>query len=65
VILTRAACLVASSRLSGVADFNGLGVGDPACDVMVVWKVLTPKTRAVFRTILSVDDATWEPSRRP
>src|SRR5438132_7965951 len=29
--------LVANGRLSAVIDFGGLGVGDPACDVMVVW----------------------------
>ena len=55
--------LVANGRLSGVIDFGGLGVGDPACDVMVVWKVLTPQTRAVFRAVLGVDDATWARSR--
>jgi hypothetical protein len=27
--------LVEDGRLSGVVDFGGLGVGDPACDVMV------------------------------
>ena len=55
--------LVTDGRLGGVIDFGGLGVGDPACDVMVVWKVLTPETRAIFRTTLAVDDATWARSR--
>ena len=55
--------LVKNGRLSGVIDFGGLGVGDPACDVMVAWKVLTPETRAIFRTALAVDDATWARSR--
>jgi aminoglycoside phosphotransferase (APT) family kinase protein len=38
-------------------------VGDPACDVMVAWKVLSADTRDIFRTALSVDEATWARSR--
>jgi aminoglycoside phosphotransferase (APT) family kinase protein len=55
--------LVESGRLSGVIDWGCLGVGDPACDVMVAWKVLSPEARAVFRDALSVDDATWARAR--
>src|SRR5205085_12608209 len=36
--------LVQDGRLSAALDFGCLGVGDPACEVMVVWKVLTPET---------------------
>ena len=55
--------LVEQGRLCGVIDFGGLGVGDPACDVMVAWKVLTADSRHVFRDALSVDDATWARGR--
>ena len=55
--------LVVEGRLSGVIDFDCLGVGDPACDVMVAWKVLSADTRDSFRAALSVDDATWARSR--
>jgi aminoglycoside phosphotransferase (APT) family kinase protein len=55
--------LVESGRLSGVIDFGGLGVGDPACDVMVAWKVLDPEAREAFRAALAVDDATWARAR--
>jgi aminoglycoside phosphotransferase (APT) family kinase protein len=55
--------LVEDGRLSGVIDFGCVGVGDPACDVAVAWKMLTPRARDVFRTSLGVDDATWERSR--
>lgn len=51
--------LVEEGRLSAVIDFGCLGVGDPACDVMVVWKVLSADTRDVFRAELAVDEATW------
>jgi aminoglycoside phosphotransferase (APT) family kinase protein len=55
--------LVETGRLSAVIDFGCLGVGDPACDVMVAWKVLSAETRATFRTALSVDEATWARGR--
>jgi aminoglycoside phosphotransferase (APT) family kinase protein len=46
-----------------VIDFGGLGVGDPACDLMVAWSLFTAETRDVFRAELSVDDATWARGR--
>jgi aminoglycoside phosphotransferase (APT) family kinase protein len=55
--------LVRDRRLSGVVDFGCLGVGDPACDVAVAWKVLPPDARGRFRKALSVDDATWARAR--
>ena len=55
--------LVTEGRLSGVVDFGTLGVGDPAADVMVAWKMLTPAAREGFRRELEIDDATWVRSR--
>jgi aminoglycoside phosphotransferase (APT) family kinase protein len=55
--------LVVGHRLSAVLDFGCLGVGDPACDVAVAWKVLSADTRDVLRAELSVDDATWARAR--
>jgi aminoglycoside phosphotransferase (APT) family kinase protein len=55
--------LVEQGRLSAVIDFGCLGVGDPACDVMVAWKVLSADTRDLFRAELSVDGATWTRGR--
>lgn len=55
--------LVQQGRLSAVIDFGGLGVGDPACDLIVAWNLLSAQTRDVFRASLSVDDATWARGR--
>jgi len=55
--------LVEQGRLSSVIDFGCLGVGDPACDVMVAWKVLSADTRDIFRAELSVDEASWARGR--
>jgi aminoglycoside phosphotransferase (APT) family kinase protein len=51
--------LARDGGLSGVLDWGCLGVGDPACDVMVAWKTLPVNARASFRAELEVDDATW------
>ncbi len=51
--------LARHGRLSGVVDWGCLGVGDPAWDVMVAWKMLSAQTRVEFRAALSIDDATW------
>lgn len=55
--------IVRGGRLSGVIDFGGLGVGDPACDVMPAWTFLPRKARSPFRAELGVDDDTWERAR--
>ena len=51
--------LVAGGRLSAVIDWNGLGVGDPACDLVIAWALFAGDSRAAFRAALGVDDATW------
>jgi len=61
--LDRRNLLTRQGRLAAVVDFGCLGVGDPACDVAVAWKVLSPEARGIFRSALSVDDATWARAR--
>lgn len=51
--------LTQDGKLSAVIDFGGLGVGDPAVDLIVAWNLLTQESREVFRSRLDVDDATW------
>ncbi len=55
--------LVRSGRISAVIDWESAGVGDPACDVMVAWKLHSPAARDAFREALPTDDATWERAR--
>jgi aminoglycoside phosphotransferase (APT) family kinase protein len=55
--------LVTNGRISGVIDWGLMGVGDPACDVMVAWKLHSPAARDAFRAALPTDDATWERAR--
>ncbi|HET8526791.1 MAG TPA: aminoglycoside phosphotransferase family protein [Actinomycetota bacterium] len=55
--------LVRDGRISGVIDWGSMGVGDPACDVMVAWKLHSSTARDAFRDALAIDDATWERAR--
>ena len=55
--------LAHGGRLTGVIDWGGLAVGDPACDVMVAWKMLSQDARATFRERTGVDNATWTRAR--
>ena len=51
--------LARDGRLCAVIDFGTMAIGDPACDLMVAWTLLTSDTRELFRTVLPFDDATW------
>ena len=51
--------LIQAGRISAVIDFGCLGIGDPACDLMVAWTLLSADARRTFHAALAVDDATW------
>lgn len=55
--------LVHEGQLSAVIDWGGLAVGDPACDLMVAWRLLTAESREVLRGELAIDDAAWARGR--
>lgn len=49
--------------LAGVIDFGGLGVGDPAVDLLYAWGLFDPPARETLRRAARVDDATWARAR--
>jgi aminoglycoside phosphotransferase (APT) family kinase protein len=55
--------LLQDGRLTAVIDWGGVGLGDPACDLLVAWGVLPAEVRNVFRAELDVNDATWARGR--
>ena len=61
--LLRPNLLVDRGRLCAVIDFGGVGVGDPAADVIAAWSVFGQSGRATFRAALDVDDGTWSRAR--
>jgi aminoglycoside phosphotransferase (APT) family kinase protein len=61
--LLRPNLLVQGGRLHAVIDFGGVGIGDPAADVIAAWSVFSHGGRARFRAALDVDDGTWNRAR--
>ena len=55
--------LLRDGRITGVIDWACMGVGDPACDVMLAFKLHSRDARDAFRAALPTDDATWERAR--
>ena len=55
--------LVKNGRISAIIDWGVMGAGDPACDVMVAWKLHSAAARDAFRESLPTDDATWDRAR--
>ena len=55
--------VVRNGRIAGVIDWGSMGIGDPACDVMVAWKLHSQAARDAFREVVATDDATWERAR--
>ena len=45
-------------KLSGVIDFGGTAIGDPACDLVISWTFLSGKARDVFVSEMGLDDDT-------
>jgi aminoglycoside phosphotransferase (APT) family kinase protein len=55
--------LVKNGRLNAVIDWGSAGIGDPAFDISVAWKLFSPAARRTFRSEINVDGATWKRAR--
>jgi aminoglycoside phosphotransferase (APT) family kinase protein len=55
--------LVRDGRLAAVLDFGSCGVGDPACDTVIAWTLLTGSSRDRFRAERDLDSGTWSRGR--
>lgn len=55
--------LVDRGGLSGVLDWGGLTVGDPAIDLIGAWSLLDDAGRLAFRRSLDVADGAWQRGR--
>ena len=55
--------LVRDGKLAAVIDFGQLGIGDPACDLMITWSFFSGESREIFRSMFEFDDATWDRAR--
>ena len=55
--------LLNEGRLSAVIDWGGLGVGDPATELLPAWNLFRGASREAYREALGFDDATWARGR--
>jgi aminoglycoside phosphotransferase (APT) family kinase protein len=55
--------LVTDGRLNAVIDWGGLGVGDPATELLPAWNLFRGTSREAYRKALGFDDATWARGR--
>ena len=53
---------VRGGALAGIIDWSAAGAGDPACEAMLGWS-MPARARAVYRSALGFDDATWARGR--
>jgi aminoglycoside phosphotransferase (APT) family kinase protein len=52
-----------NGQVSAIIDFDHVGMGDPACDMMIAWTMLSDTERPVLRARMQIDDPTWERGR--
>ena len=55
--------LMKDGVLCAVIDFGCLAVGDPACDLVIAWTLLSGDSREAFRAALPLDKDTWDRAR--
>ena len=55
--------LVRDDKLVAVIDFGCSSVGDPACDLVIAWRMLRGENRDVFKATLDVDESVWTRAR--
>lgn len=51
--------LLKDGKLSAVIDFGGMGMGDPACDLVIAWTYLEGSSREIFIKEMNLDEDTW------
>ncbi len=55
--------LARDGRLAALIDFGCCAAGDPSCDLVLAWVFLEGESRAAFRSLVAVDEATWARGR--
>lgn len=56
--------LIQHNCLSAVIDFSDVGIGDPACDLVIAWSLLNADSRSIFRkNLINIDEDTWQRGR--
>lgn len=51
--------LIKDGCVAAVIDFGCMGIGDPACDLVIAWTLLNNESRRIFKLHLCLDPDTW------
>lgn len=52
--------IMENNKLKGIIDWGNMGIGDPACDLVITWTFLPAKYRHFFKSLVGLDTATWQ-----
>lgn len=55
--------LMQNGKLTAVIDFGCMGIGDPACDLVMAWTFFDDESREIFETKTDLDEDTWNRAR--
>jgi aminoglycoside phosphotransferase (APT) family kinase protein len=55
--------LIKNHDVTAVIDFGCMGIGDPACDLVIAWTLFKGKSRDIFRKQIELDNDTWARAR--
>lgn len=55
--------LMRNGEVVAVIDFGCMGIGDPACDLVIAWTLFKNESRALFKSLLNFDNNTWARAR--
>lgn len=51
--------LIQDNKLAAIIDFGGMAVGDPACDLVMIWTFFHKEARDIFIKEMNLDEDTW------
>ena len=55
--------LIQDGKLAAVIDFGCMGIGDPACDLVIAWTFFDGEARKIFKDTIGLDANTWNRAR--
>ena len=45
--------------MTAIIDFGSMGLGDPACDLVMAWSFFNNSSKEIFQKYIEVDNDTW------
>lgn len=55
--------LMKEGSVVAVIDFGCMGIGDPACDLVIAWTLFKNSSRELFKSTVNLDENTWARAR--